>query len=708
MSLVFTPGYYAKVRIDDEGKIVDVAQLEKEDLPAHTHSISDIDQTSLENKIAEILSTFFANSGDSAVKFFYDKNTKTVTADVNIDDETIVKNEWGQLSSGIKITSNTTTINNESSNSNSNSNSSDSGNTKKSNTSTNTVISTGISEKDLQDINDSITSLKESIPDTIYNILSQTFTNSRSTAIDFDWDKNTHTISAEVNVDGISISKDENGDLIATGAVVGSGENGNCASHTHLSSQIEDFQEAVVNIFNDYSKNINIDLANLIDGTTIKINEYGQLTAVRTALETHTHYLKDIVDYVAPDPAVKQLMSDLGEDVSLNDGVIDFSKLNIGYSILALSEYLKNVVNKNLSNLSKRIDNINVENDNSGLAYLYVSPESTKNLLTDTKDNTLKEVYLSSTLYLILDFLPYNEGNILLLKGNDIIDVQDISSLNQVNDEVGRFKVIKKYSKKSFIAKVIQINLSNLITQDSYNEFQIKFDLGTNIDFSNQVKLYISPTLEVPYIFTDITPKHRINGKYYYDYPVQYTYQISIPNCKSYRFLNTSAGFKDGKLTGISQNSKTIRLPNLFIDTNIELKFLLEEEHSISNLRNWIKELKNGHIVNDIIVPDNESKNYIVTFEIPNCESFNSLEIYSPDIDIDTLYITKGSLIAKGSTKASLPINSGRIFNPILKENYYLLSFLNNYDSGLDSIRITIDSSKELNLNQLKFFPEII
>ena len=86
MSLIFEPGYYTKIRVDDEGKIVDVGDLEPEDLPQHTHSVDDIDGESLKQKIADILATFFANNGSTTVKFVYDKKTKTISADVDIDE----------------------------------------------------------------------------------------------------------------------------------------------------------------------------------------------------------------------------------------------------------------------------------------------------------------------------------------------------------------------------------------------------------------------------------------------------------------------------------------------------------------------------------------------------------------------------------------------------------------------------------------------
>ena len=97
-SLIFEPGFYTKVRLDDEGRIVDAMDLEEDDLPKHKHNIEDI-REGLTNEILEVISKLFINSGSTAVKFTYDPKIKKVFADVNIDEDTIIKNEYGQLES---------------------------------------------------------------------------------------------------------------------------------------------------------------------------------------------------------------------------------------------------------------------------------------------------------------------------------------------------------------------------------------------------------------------------------------------------------------------------------------------------------------------------------------------------------------------------------------------------------------------------------
>ena len=215
-NLIFTPGFYTKVRLDDEGHIVEAENLEKEDLPLHQHSVNEINKRELKDTIAEILATFFANTNDTSVRFVYDSRTKTVSADVDIDDESITKNEYGQLiavggaeGSGGSFTP----------------------------------------ETDISDISNQLETFRSSIPEIVLQSISRIFANDSQAAVVFNWDPNTKTYSADLRYDGISISKDENGDLIATGSKPGDG--GDCASHTHTSSQIEDFDEAVKALFED-------------------------------------------------------------------------------------------------------------------------------------------------------------------------------------------------------------------------------------------------------------------------------------------------------------------------------------------------------------------------------------------------------------------------------------------------------------------------
>lgn len=669
MALMFIPGFYAKVRIDDEGKIVDVGDLEVADLPKHEHEVSEITNISneIENQIINVLSTFFANSEGNAVKFTFDKNTKTISADVDIDEESIQKNEFGQLIS------------------------------------TSGGNSSGVPSDDLERLTNRLLELENRIPDILNNLLSTVFANTDSTAIDFLWDKKTGTLSADVNIDGITIEKDEYGNLRAV-ASAGDGEGGTCATHTHTASQIEDFAEAVKNLFKDYSRNIDIDFHKYIDGSTIKINEYGQLTAVRTALEKHTHVLADIIDYEASEAAAKQMLSDLGEDVNLADGVLDFTNLNIGYSILGLNKFLQDVIVKNIANLTKKINTLSIARDNNGQALLSIHPSAIKNTLYDKHDQVFREVYYADSVYLTLDFLPYSNGTIELRKDSVLVAFQDIQLLSTTGKTAGRFTVEKAYTKNAYVAKILKIDVRDLLTNEDSDTFQVDFvtDIGT--DHSNTVEFYATPYRHLDYVFEDTSSKHTVAGMYYYDYPKQLKYKVSISDYSKYRFVNNSSGFVNGEITGIADQSKNLQIENLFDTTTIRLDFPYEEEHSTSCLRN-ILSISKGELLNDTIVTAemHSIENYTATFKVANSEFNNALkiDITDPNFDIKTASIVKGEKTISGGTPAT-DTAPGLIK---LSNTSFVLTFGNVYDSGKDPIKLVIETNKSLNLHKIHFTP---
>lgn len=657
MSLQFNPGFYTKVRIDDSGQIVGVDELTKDDLPQHTHAIQDLNETELRSLIVDILSTFFANNGNCAVQFTFDENTRTVSADVNIDDETVYKNQYGQLASkgseGVE---------------------------------TSPQPNGGVITKD------QLAEIQQSLMAEIELSLANIFSNNLDSAVIFNYDSETKTVSADLRYDNVSLIKDEHGDLIASGKTPGDG--GPCASHSHTADQIEGLRDLIINVFNDYSQNLNLDLANYIDGVTIKINEYGQLVSVQSALEKHNHTLKDITDYVAADPAAVQPMSDLGEDVDYDSGVINFENLNIGYSILALSQYLKDVINKNLTIVNNKLDQFSVQNDNTGIALLSIGKKSTNNILFDKQSQSLKTVYYGPDVYLLLDFVPYESGDVILYDDKGEVCRAKIDDLRMEGDVAERFEVYTKYFKNKFLAKVLKVNINDLIRKDNSYRFQVAFKPTTEtIDYANEVLFYATPNKSVPIEFEDITETHRFNNKDYYDNPCQYKYQLTLKDYENYRFINQNAGFNEGVLSGVSdQKAKTISIPNLFENTLVDLHFDLTPESSDSWLFDRLEDTVGGSIINDVIVPQGES--CTCTFELPGSETFNSVKILG-NLPRETLQVRKGKLIAKGTVKADT-LQPGYIPT---QGDYQLLTFAECYDPGRDKMYVDITTKTELNLS---------
>lgn len=89
------PGFYTKVRLDNQGNIIGAEDLIAEDLPDHHHTAHDI--VGIESIVATQLSKGIANNMQNAVEFKFDKKTNGLSADVRIDDNTIIKNSYGEL-----------------------------------------------------------------------------------------------------------------------------------------------------------------------------------------------------------------------------------------------------------------------------------------------------------------------------------------------------------------------------------------------------------------------------------------------------------------------------------------------------------------------------------------------------------------------------------------------------------------------------------
>ncbi len=667
MGLMFEPGFYTKIRIDDEGRIVDVDQLSEIDIPRHSHKIIDLDQVELSEKIADVLSNFFVNNNDNVVKFNYDRLTKTITADVETDDETLVKNEYGQL---ISVGSKPGNNNNS-------------------------------SQVDETFIKDQLKLLQDNIPNLVLDTFTKTFVNNIESAVTFKYDKNTNTITADLRHDGTSISKNEHGEIFATGKAPGDG--GHCASHTHIAEQIEDFEEAVKKLFDKYRQNIQFDLSQYIDNTTIKINKYGQLVAVRTALDKHTHVLADIVDYQKPPAAATQAVSDLGTDVTYNDGVINFEKLNIGYSLLALSKYLKDVVNKNISKLDQQLNILATKTDNTGVTLLTVDSKSIQNNLYDLKSNLIRPVYYSPTVQLTLDFLPYSHGTIQLLHNDVVVSEAQCDQLNQLSTTVGRFLVTKVYQKGQFTARILTINVQDLLVGEERQHFQVLFTVDGVKDYTNVVTFYSTPKKNLEYTIQDVTDSHIILGRKFYNYPKNYKYLIQIKNYPSSRFINPVAGFDVyGKLIGQASNqTQVVNIPDLFTTSTKTVTFDYIEEHSDWPLLNDIVLLMDGAIVNNALFLDGPEVSCKI--RINNSSQYNSLQIDGELSDSCILELEKNGNSCDSQSKADRRTNTPGLI-PI-NDTRRILTFGRLYDSGTKDMILKIRTKQSIKLDQLTFTP---
>ena len=372
------PGFYTKVRLDNQGNIVAADYIDEDDLPAHKHYLSDItDQDNLVNLIKETLGSMIANHDDSSVKLAYDKKTKTISAEVNYDGITIDQNEFGELEA----------IGGGEGSSSSGGNHSGT-----------------ITLEQVEDLTSKLEALEQAITE------NQVIINEGS------------GLSAEslpggtvvsVNVDGSSIRINSFGQLevnpdygvSAEGEITGSG---GCAVHDHTADQITDLKDFVVNIINQY-KTINVtDLP--IDGTTIVINNNGTLSAIATAVAPHNHVMDDITDLNKAKADTWASDQPLQGDTTVDykKGIIDLSNFTIGYSIEKISEAIKEIstrLEETENMVGKVVPAEPLHADAAKLSLNYVDERKVYDIFT--QENIVagaKAIITTTPIY------PYNEG----------------------------------------------------------------------------------------------------------------------------------------------------------------------------------------------------------------------------------------------------------------------------------------------------------
>ena len=371
------PGIYTRVRLDNNGNIIAADYLEAEDLPAHAHVLSDIeDKDNLIELIQETVGKMLIGSEENkSVDLVYDKNTQTISAEVNLDGVSIVKNRYGQIEVGEDIQ----------------------GSSGGSSTGT-------ISIANVEDLTNRLNVLESLIDKNQIIINDDSGLEERNT----DGGK-----IVKVKVDGSSIIINAFGQL-EVNPDYSLDENGNistsCANHKHSYDQILGLEEYIVEVL---SKNNTISPKDLpIDGTTIIINKDGQLAAVSTAIAQHDHVMDDIkdlnkakADTWASDQPIKG-----DKTVDYTEGVIDLTSFTIGVSIEKLSEAIKSVQETAEYTKSMIGHVVPAEPNNidySDLYFEYVDEKTVINI------NTLEKVNAGDSAKVYLqDVYPYNSGDL--------------------------------------------------------------------------------------------------------------------------------------------------------------------------------------------------------------------------------------------------------------------------------------------------------
>lgn len=209
----------------------------------------------------------------------------------------------------------------------------------------------------------------------------------RSKAVQFEFDSTTRTVSADVRVDGVSIVKDEFGQLKVADSIAhasgGIDIDGDTLfppeAHTHTSNDISDLKQAVrqalshsvdgqggffANTARSNAVTFNYDVATAtvsadvkVDNSTIVKNKYGQLVAIAADLRPHTHSIEEIAGIDIETirsfrPASLQTL-ELPSDGTYTDGLYNLE----GYQINDAFD----VVNISLLTLTNNLTQLNVD-----------------------------------------------------------------------------------------------------------------------------------------------------------------------------------------------------------------------------------------------------------------------------------------------------------------------------------------------------------
>lgn len=664
-NIVLDPGYYTKLKLDQNGNIIDAGILEEVDIPDHKHTWDDI-EGDFKSKVIESLTDFFSNDLNNSVIFNFDEDTQTVSADIRYDDITITKNEDGELESTNKPSSETVDI-------------------------------------DIDEIKNSLKDeLEEDLKNKILSSFSESFINTTDNAVVFNYDPESKTITADIRYDGYSIIKNEEGELESVGNGIDDKPSSDCATHTHTSDQIEDFEDSVKKVIEDLSLGFSIEnLSNYIDNTTIIINSSGKLSAVGgNVVGDHKHTVSDIVDFPEIIPAALQPINDLGEDVNYRNGPIDLESLSIGYAVLSLNYYLENVINKKLNALQSQINKVAQTSSNSNAIAVFKPLEtSVHRELYDKQDNRVRDVYYAGSLRLKLEALPYDDCTLSLIVNGTTFETYDTSLITGVGYTSGIMYVANQVTKGQTSDYILYFNLKSF--KDGVYTFQIKYDLGNNLfDYSEKIQLAITDKYSMKFLAVDNNSTHIINNVEYYDYPFDGNWYINIIDYDQYRFVSTETYTGLGKLVfhRISDDSmKDYRIvENLFEATRVDIVFDKDIEYSNSDLyKNYIE--GNSYFVNNIL--QSQSGSIQAKFQIPQSYNYNSIEFFGLD-KASEIILQKGDIRVSSKNLAELPDTPGRI---VLDIDSILLTLFNSYDDGYSNINFIIKSTTPIDTSKVNY-----
>ena len=390
------PGFYTKIQLDNSGHIVDAGYIKADDLPKHTHSIDSI-TGDWESKIRDYVKRLF-NFGEvnnlNTVSFKYDEETQTISANVNIDEDTIIRNEWGEISLGNGTAGQSPN------------NGSSQGFTGK------------IKIEQVTNLSNRLANIENNLKDN--SIICRSNSALEEKPIEGGGGK-----YLSVKFDNHSLVLNSDGELSVSPNVIAGGptdgSNTPCGGHTHDVSQIADLEKKVVELIN---QNQAVDVAQIpIDGETIIINSSGELASVGSGTKAHTHKMKDIVDLKPEIADTWASNQPLQSNENYTSGKFDLTGQTIGHSVKKINDYL-NDADDRLSTLEKKVS-ITDAPEPDGIQFAefkstYINETIVKDKNTQKKVTAGTQIKLESNY-----FYPANKGTL-----NVYIDGETVSSIN--------------------------------------------------------------------------------------------------------------------------------------------------------------------------------------------------------------------------------------------------------------------------------------
>lgn len=293
------PGFYTKVRLDNAGNIVAASDIQYEDLPQELHrKLKLIENENINGLISKQLSSLFKNNTLNPVKLQYDPHTKTISASLDIDEDTLRINEFGQLAA---------------------------------------VTDSSI---EVQIPTEELTQRISRIEDALVKLEPVAGKGVKITA-----EAGGKVISIDIDED--SLTYDENGKLCVNPEALANCLPAPSKSQEIKASDISGLSSFISEVLGDntaIASSVRNSLSSLIDEETIVINKNGKLESIATHVQRHKHTLSDITDL---DPAKadtwasSQRLHQTNSNQNFNSGAVVMSSLTIGEVLIAFNELLK-------------------------------------------------------------------------------------------------------------------------------------------------------------------------------------------------------------------------------------------------------------------------------------------------------------------------------------------------------------------------------